>query len=927
MRKIFTIICVFAALQVSAVTVSDVAGVFRGTLKVGSKSYSDKEIYVLPGTASNSVTLVLPGVGFSSKSEDLVLVNMGLSSGGNLSVGSAAAYVQAVSASSLSASSASFTMTVVTPAQTTPVTVTFTGGTKVSDKNYAITNGGFEGSWSNHEPTGWHSFGSATGSKKSYVTSNYDQFTQSTDVRPGSTGSYSGHLQSKYILIAKANGTCTNGQINAGSTSASSTSNNNFSDPSNTGYNTPFVGNPDSLVFWAKYIPVTGSNSTQARARAVVTTATKYQDPEISSCAGARIADATINYDPTSNWKRLSVPFNYSEVDRTTAAYMLITFTTNAVAAGGNTTSSKVDDLYIDDAEMIYNHALSTFKLNNQSIAFTNGKAASTQIYSDEYATAVTSNGKAAKSFVGYDIVNHQVHVYVVADNYSQAGGYNAYSVQMAYNTEYDYTASLCKSELPYSDENFQNLTEAKEYTKRIPNSFGGDSIITLTLNVLPTYNFPTTASINMNESYTWRGNTYENLVPGIYNYSDKLKTKAGCDSIYTLKLVVNAIPYGFDEVMTVCQNEEVTWHDKTLKTSEAGTFTVKDELMSIYDTDSIYTLTLTVLPTYTFPTTATIDMDKSYEWRGNTYENLTPGEYNYTDELKTVVGECDSIYTLTLTVNAIPYEFSEEMTVCQNEEATWHGKTLQTNEAGIFTNVKDELKSIYDTDSIITLVLTVLPTYEKEEIFTRYQADVVEWHGKVIKDLEARVEPYIYYDSLLTVGGCDSVHVLKLYITDTPVTYGDYSAAFCDGDEVEFAGTVYTKAFDGEVRLEEPNVYGGDSIVRLHISVLPVYTIDEYMTIIVGDDVEWEGWPLSIMPVGENTLYSYNSTEADCDSTLILHLTVNSKPIYTGDATTNQRQQKICKQLINGQLFIIKEDETIYDILGNKIKQGNKIK
>jgi len=90
MKKIYTIICLFAALQVSAVTVSDVAGVFKGTLNVGSKSYTDKEIYVLPGTVNNSVTLVLPSIAFSSKSNDLVLVDLGLNSSGSLTAGSAA---------------------------------------------------------------------------------------------------------------------------------------------------------------------------------------------------------------------------------------------------------------------------------------------------------------------------------------------------------------------------------------------------------------------------------------------------------------------------------------------------------------------------------------------------------------------------------------------------------------------------------------------------------------------------------------------------------------------------------------------------------------------------------------------------------------------------------------------------------------------
>lgn len=909
MKKIFTFICILAALQVSAVTVSDVAGVFRGTLKVGSKSYSDKEIYVLPGTASNSVTLVLPGIGFSSKSEDLVLVNMGLSSGGNLSVGSAAAYVQAVSASSLSASSASFTMSIVTPKQTTPVTVTFTDGSKVSDKNYAITNGGFEGSWSNHEPTGWHSFGTATGSKKSYVTSNYDQFTQSTDVRPGSTGSYSGHLQSKYILIAKANGTCTNGQVNAGSTSASSTSNNNFSDPNNTGYNTPFVGNPDSLVFWAKYIPVTGSNSTQARARAVVTTATKYQDPEISSCADARIADATINYDPTSNWKRLSVPFNYSEVDRTTAAYMLITFTTNAVAAGGNTTSSKVDNLYIDDAEMIYNHALSTFKLDNQAISFTNGKAASTQLYSDEYTAAVTSNGKAAKSFVGYDIVNHQVHVYVVADNYSQAGGYNAYTVQMAFNTEYEYSATLCANELPYSDELFENLTEAGEYTATIPNTHGGDSVVTLTLSILPTYSSEESMTIYVGAKETWEGYDLSLYPVGNKDLTRSLKTQAGCDSTLVLHLTVEPRPttYGY-YTATTCDNEP--YSDELFQNlTEAGEYTTK--IKNILGGDSVITLTLSILPTYTAEESMTIYVGAEEQWEGYDLSTYPVGKTDLKATYPQTNG-CDSTLILHLTVEP-KGEYAYSATTCENEP--YSDEYFQNlTEAGEYTTT---VKDAQGVETIVTLTLTTLPTYRIEENMTIFAGEKKTWQTYDLSKI--RVGTKTLKASFKTQAGCDSVMVLHLTIEPRPVTEYAYSATTCDNEP--YSDELFQNLSEaGEYKVTIPNAQGGDSIVTLTLNILPTYTAENSMTIIEGDEKTWEDYDLSTYPVGETDLTATYTALNGCDSTLILHLTVE-KRVATGNAEAQQSKRAVRKQVIDGQLFIIKEDETMYDILGTKIK------
>jgi hypothetical protein len=690
-------------------------------------------------------------------------------------------------------------------------------GEKVTNSNYALTNGGFEGSWSNGEPTGWHSFPSATGSFAGFVNGT-DQFSQSTDVRPGTTGSHSVKIQTKITLGAKGNGNCTNGQINAGSTTASDANGNyNFSDPSNTGYNTAFVGQPDSLVFWAKYIPGGGSvtdNSNKARANAVITQNARYQDPETGDYGKVKVASAAINYSATSSkgWQRLSTPFTYTSLDPSTAAYILVTFSSNATPGGGNATKNSLDVVYLDDAEIIYNHSLTSFTMNGSAVHFTNGAAQTDAEFSDnEYTFTTTTNAKAAKTFIGYDAENNRVNVYVVADNYSRAKAYSVYTLQMAepvppiVDTEYAYEATICDNE-SYSDELFTNLTEAKTYTMRIPNTKGGDSIITLTLSVLPTYTIPAEATINMGETYTWQETEYKDLLPGEYNYTVSKKTIAGCDSVLTLKLTVKPIPYYYEEAQDVCQNEEAVWHEKVLATGQVGTFTVYDSLKSAYDMDSVYKFTYTVNPTY---------------------------------------------------------------------------RSEQTK----YVN----------------------------------SADLV-WRGQIIKDLPQAMEPYYYYDNLHTVKGCDSVYVLKLFVSDIPVTYGEYEALICDGESVTFEGVTYSEAFEGDIHVDELNVLGGDSIVRLTVTVLPSYTIEEYMTVNQGSNVEWEGYRLGNMDLGEMTLSATYYTVDDCDSTLVLHLTV--RPIAT-DMETTAETDKRCAQKVfyNGHLYIIREDESIYDILGKKIK------
>ncbi len=846
MKKFLTIISFLAlTLSMEAVTVNQVTGVFKGDLNIGGTNYAGKEIYILPGAAQNSITFVLPDFQYGAASlGDIVLVNMPMDGNGQLTLDNRSLYIKAISEravvsvlngfkdgsvtynSVVSSSKADILLSIAAPSLPEPIFVLFSGN-KVTNRNYAITNGGFEGSWSNNEVSGWHSFPSATGSYSSFVTGNTEQFQRSTEKRPGSAGSQCVVVRSNLVLSAKANGNCTNGRINAGATSADSPANNyNFSDPSNSGYNTAFVGQPDSLVFWAKYIPADqnpSNSANKARAHVAITTNARYQDPETGNSSSVKVADAAINYSATSSmgWQRLSTPFSYTSLDPAQAAYMLITFTTNYQPGGGTTYSTGTfskkyyyDYLYLDDVEMIYNHSLKSLKMNGKTVSFANNAAQREEPYSDsDYDFQATADGKGAKSFVGYDEANNKVLVYVVANNYSQAGAYSVYTIQMAepvkpiVNTEYAYSAVTCENE-PYSDNLFSGLTEAGVYTTTIPNAQGGDSLITFTLNTLPVYLTAEQREMKMDESLEWHGKKYVYPAPGVYHDTVRMQTVAGCDSVLTLELTVTPVNFFATETATACQGEETEWHGRTLPTGKPGTFVVTDSLLSIYNTDSVFQLQLTVLPSWQ-------SVEKKY-----------------------------------------------------------------VNEAHL------------------------------------------TWRGQTIQDLPQATEPYLFYDSLKTISGCDSVYVLMLYVAETQVTHGTYEAVICEGESVTYNGERYNGAFEGEVRISTPNMYGGDSIVHLTVRTLPSYTIEDSLTITQGEKQTWESWSLSSMPVGKTTLYASYYTVDDCDSTLVLHLTVEPKPIHTGIFETETDDRHCARKVLyNGRLYIIRKDETIYDILGTKIK------
>lgn len=730
MKKLVLTLSLALALtmQAAAITVNQAAGTFKGLLNVGGTQYPNREVYILPGIESNTVTFVLPDFTFNNAPlGDIVLVNIPMNSAGQLTLTDRTLYIKAIQErasvtmlqnvqdggttynSVITTSSAQVLLSILAPSVPEPIMVLFEGN-KVTGDNYALTNGGFEGSWSNNEPNGWHSFKTATGSLASMISGNTEQFEQSSDKRPGSTGSYSAKLRSNLTMGVKANGNCTNGRINAGSTTADDASGNyNFSDPSNNGYNTPFVGNPDSIVFWSKYIPAdqNPSNSVnKARMHTVITTNARYQDPENSDYSSVKVAEATVNYAATSSmgWQRLAVPFNYTNVNPDNAAYVLVTFTTNMTPGGGSTYSTGsifnkkyyYDNVYIDDVEMVYNHALTVATMNGNALTFNGTTAQSPAEYSDAlYDFAVQTDGRAAQSFIGYDEANLQAHIYVVADNYSQAQAYSVYTVQMAApTTYYAYQATTCDNE-PYSDDLFTNLTAAGEYTDTILNHWGGDSIVTLTLGVLPTY--------------------------------------------------------------------------------------------ASADEASIYTV-------------------GSYEWQGRTYTGLAAGVY-------------------------------------------------------------------YDTLS------------------------------------------------LLTVSQCDSLLTLALTVVETPTTYGEYEIAICQGDSVEYEGTTYRDIFDDNVLISQPNVYGGDSIVHLIIHLLPTYLTDSVLTITVGDAVMWEETDLSTFAVGDTTLTASYQTVDYCDSTLVLHLTVEPRSIVTGLDNAAGQNAQVRKCILNGRLYIIR-DEEMFTVIGEKIEK-----
>ena len=159
--------------------------------------------------------------------------------------------------------------------------------TLAANAQYQVANSGFE-NWEaveykktlstvkGEEPLSWNSFITGTGGYKGTAAAN--QLEQTTDKRPGSSGSKSARVYARSVYgIALAQGTLTTGCLNMGSMTATDANGNYTYTNLDNGQNQKFTGRPDAMHVWVKYI--SSQTTYKAKASALLHTEGYYQDP------------------------------------------------------------------------------------------------------------------------------------------------------------------------------------------------------------------------------------------------------------------------------------------------------------------------------------------------------------------------------------------------------------------------------------------------------------------------------------------------------------------------------------------------------------------------------------------------------------------------------------------------------------------------
>ena len=377
--------------------------------------------------------------------------------------------------------------------------------------------------------------------------------------------------------------------------------------------------------------------------------------------------------------------------------------------------------------------------------------------------------------------------------------------------------------------------TATGDYTRTLSTDHGCDSVVTLKLYVRPLIELVTTDTICAGDSYTWNEFVYTST-------TDTIIQIARDTTLHLNLTVLSPIPDTVYNV-SICEGEEYTWFGVKYTTTTYR----RDTLPSVHGCDSVSVLNLTVWPKQTPITFVdTICHGETYEWEGDVYNDSVMVTKTLTD-----IHGCDSIVTLKLAV--LPPVPSTEETVVACDTYTWHEK-----EYTMTGDYVDTIPSATGCDSIVTLHLTINYSAIKHlydtvcDTYTWYTGDVFTKTG-------------IYYDTLATEQGCDSVVALHLTVNHRIET--EETIAICYGESLTWNGVVYSAT--GDYQFDTLTVHGCDSIVHLHLTVLPEMRVDSDTLAVCPSQLPYEWHGQLLEKTGVYEAYEQFAANNNCNSVL----------------------------------------------------------
>lgn len=414
--------------------------------------------------------------------------------------------------------------------------------------------------------------------------------------------------------------------------------------------------------------------------------------------------------------------------------------------------------------------------------------------------------------------------------------------------------ASVCLG-TPYNQDGF-NITSVEtgvpgviERTNSATGANGCDSTVVLHLTVYPSMH--TDTNVVAYDQFVWNGSVYEE--GGVYTYAHF--DVNGCEQVDTLHLTLyySSHTHLFD---TACLS--YFWYGRTYSASGEYDYLLQD----IHGADSLLTLHLSILDN------DTTEFDKQvcffYSWEGSTYYE----EGDYTKTLTNSRG-CDSIVTLHLSIQDTIYT-DFDMEACNF--FMWNNVKLTTS--GLYDHVYNVAEGC---DSMVTLNLTIY--YDTTVVVYQTACESYTWNDSVYTQSGS------YERHFSTVHGCDSAVTLVLTINHH--TSSSLDSTICDTDfPFEWNGVLFTA--QGVQHTTLVNAAGCDSLITMKLSVNPT-TFAVLSDTIIENDLPYDTLGMHFTDAGvlSDTIVNVKG----CDSIVTMHLTVLPNVQIDVDSTVCENQ------------------------------------
>ena len=394
---------------------------------------------------------------------------------------------------------------------------------------------------------------------------------------------------------------------------------------------------------------------------------------------------------------------------------------------------------------------------------------------------------------------------------------------------------------------------ESGVYEYRKTNANGCTDTYQMILSVLKSFYTDTTAVIcDKDLPFIWRG--YEYNESG--DYSLPISWTDSSRVVKTLHLTVYPSYYS-EQNISLCSGDTVLFRGH--KFFQSGEFL--DVIPSKNGCDSIIKYIVSVHPTFDKLIDIHISDKEPFDFHGRMLTQT--GKYEWTG--KTVNG-CDSVEHLNLTVHPSFFQ-SDTIDICQSDEENYpyvwkdeNGRIIGTySRTGVYN---DSVLTEYGFDSVHQIVLFIHPSYLINEQYEIGEGEHLKIHGIDISTTG------VYYNNLLTIHGCDSIYHLVVNKKRTREFYRN--AEICQGDYYEFFGRKLTHTGNYTYTSQYK-----DSIVYLALTVKPV-SISEKRIVITDKQLPYiyDGRIYNAMGVYSDTLVNFHG----CDSIKRLVLVVTQR-------------------------------------------------